>query len=168
MILVALGGYTWWFQHETGLERTLGQISSEVAGHEVAVECPSFWRYVFADTSPYHGTVEWGSDVAKLSHNTCERLERVVGHGFSTEPELEFAVHVVTHEAGHLRGITDEADTECFAVHHDAYVAKRFGATREEAVAFAARMYKRNRSGITTEYEIRDDCLKRRDLGAAP
>ena len=79
-------------------------------------------------------------------------------HGFSREPKLELGVHVLTHEADHLRGLYVESKAECFAVLSDALVARRFGASAAEADAFARRMYERNRRGANEQYRIRPDC----------
>jgi hypothetical protein len=44
-----------------------------------------------------------------------------------------FAVHVLTHESWHLRGIASEADAECHALRTTAWAAQRFGATASDA-----------------------------------
>lgn len=46
-----------------------------------------------------------------------------------------FALSVLAHEAFHLRGIRDEATTECYAMQWTPRVAERFGATPDDARA---------------------------------
>jgi hypothetical protein len=47
------------------------------------------------------------------------------------------AVDVVTHEAFHLRGIMDEAETECRSLQTMAWTAQQLGATPEQGQAMA-------------------------------
>ena len=47
------------------------------------------------------------------------------------------AVDVVTHEAFHLRGIIDEAETECRSLQTMAWTAQQLGATPEQGQAMA-------------------------------
>jgi hypothetical protein len=48
-------------------------------------------------------------------------------------------VHVLTHEAMHMRGITDEAQTECAALQRDHQTAVLLGANADEARVLARR-----------------------------
>ena len=56
-----------------------------------------------------------------------------------TKPSLDevIAVHVLTHESMHMRGITGEAQAECAAVQRDAQTAWLLGANAADATALA-------------------------------
>ena len=54
---------------------------------------------------------------------------------------MTLAVDVLTHEAFHLRGILDEAETECRSLQAMAWTAQRLGATPEQGRAMASAQY---------------------------
>ena len=56
-------------------------------------------------------------------------------------PEVTIAVDVLTHESFHLRGIIDEAETECRSLQAMAWTAQRLGATPEQGRAMASAQY---------------------------
>jgi len=53
------------------------------------------------------------------------------------------AVHVLTHESMHIRGLTDDAAAECAAVQRDAMTARFLGADLAAAAALAHRYWTR-------------------------
>ena len=84
------------------------------------------------------GWVWWGSDVAWLSHSTCAELGAWLrsDRQHPTTGQV-FAVHVVTHEAVHITGVTSEATTECIAMEWDSRVAQHLGASPQVAEQMA-------------------------------
>jgi hypothetical protein len=156
VLLIALAGVGWWNQHRTnGHERTLGRIASEIAGRPVAVNCQGL-PSALVDISPRAGEVMFNEDgtppdATTLKRDTCRYLDRFgdlrnapsfacVRRVEPCEPataKIASSIRVLAHEAWHLRGITNEAETECYALQTTALTARRLGATPEEAQAVA-------------------------------
>lgn len=87
------------------------------------------------DLSTYSGHVDWDHpDLAQLRASTCADLAGWLASS-KRDPTLRqvIAVHVVVHEAEHVRGLYVESEAECAALREDVAVAMAFGATREVA-----------------------------------
>ncbi len=131
--LIAVGcGWVWW--NHTRTEARLAAAASKVAGVDVHVDCqePFLGELLSA---PRAGSVDARSDgtldnVAHLSRHMCASAGAWPDED---SDDAYVAVHVLTHEAGHVRGEKDEAATECWAMHHSALVAQELGATRQQA-----------------------------------
>ena len=156
VVLIVLAGVAWWNQHRTnGHERALGRIASEIAKRPVAINCQGF-PSAFFDISNRAGEVTFNDDgtppdEATLKRDTCRDLERFASarnersfecvlRGVPCERavgKIAAAVRVLAHEAWHLRGVTNEAETECYALQTTALTARRLGATTEQARAVA-------------------------------
>ena len=88
-------------------------------------------------------------DEATLKRDTCRDLKRFASVRAAPSFEcvrraapcersiakIASAVRVLAHEAWHLRGVTSEAETECYALQTTAFTAQRMGATADEAHA---------------------------------
>lgn len=155
VLLIALAA-AWWNQHRTNShESALGRIASEIAGRPVEVHCQGL-PSALIDISNRAGEVRYNDDgtppdEATLKRDTCRDLKRFASVRSSpsfecvrrTEPcdrsigRIASAVRVLAHEAWHLRGVTDEAATECYALQTTDFAAERLGATAEEARAIA-------------------------------
>jgi hypothetical protein len=80
-----------------------------------------------------------------FGYGVCETLIALLAGEADefTVSDLAWALLVLTHESGHLRGhrwSADEAKTECWAIRHVGYVAARFGlddSARRLIVAYA-------------------------------
>lgn len=132
--LLALGllAITPWFLR-VRLEGTLAAAASQIAGREVYVRCQSF-AAAFVDPTANAGHVAFDMEgraeaKALIKRDQCRDLARYV-RSDKTQPSREevIAVHVLTHEAVHMSGILDEAETECRAMHLDQRMAKLLGA----------------------------------------
>lgn len=103
-----------------------------------------------ADVDPaiaYHGASAYvdvtaddrPSDYAVFAPGLCEKLAALTDgswRGRYTLSSLGWAVLVITHEAGHLRGWgwwRNEAKTNCWALRHIRYTALRLGASDDLA-----------------------------------
>lgn len=131
-LIAAACGWVWW--NHVQLENRLAEAASSVAGVAVQVDCqePFFGEWFVTrgagrvDASS-DGTLE---DVARLDRNICA----AAGSWPDDDTDDAFiAVHVLTHEAGHVRGETNEAATECWAMQHSAEVAEALGASPQQA-----------------------------------
>lgn len=93
------------------------------------------------DLSGYAGHVDWDRPtLAQLRASTCGDLASWLVSS-KRDPSLEqiIAVHVVVHEAEHVRGLRNESHAECAALADEVGVAMQFGASRE----VAERMHRR-------------------------
>jgi hypothetical protein len=122
----------------TPLEARLGLAATTLAGREVSIRCdglqgihasPDIGGFVrFSGSTP--------ANYAHIRRTLCRSLSRLTrdrGAGGSDEAE---AVKVLAHESFHLRGVMNEAATECYALQYVTRVATRLGASEANAVRF--------------------------------
>jgi hypothetical protein len=67
------------------------------------------------------------------------------------------AVHVLTHEAMHMSGAADEAETECEAMQRDARMARLLGAALSDARYLASWYWQTVYPRMSPEYRS-DEC----------
>lgn len=150
----------WWAldrADRVGNERRLSAIASQVAGRAVKVHCPGPIARVLAKDSVVEGEVRFDADGhpadgTKLQALTCSELDALAEGRRAKELEctaragircgrhggdLATAVEVVTHESFHLKGIQDEARTECDGLQLMSATAVRLGATEAQGAALA-------------------------------
>lgn len=137
-------------------ENRLALVASEIALREVDVSCPGFWTRL-VEVTPNAGWVDFDehgrpSGEASLSAATCRSLERVwrgkqgtfgcLLAGGCDRETLAAVSGIVTlaHESWHLRGIVDEARTQCYAVQTTQDVALALGIAPHDAQLIAARV----------------------------
>lgn len=152
--LLVLSG--WQFLRREQNERRLAAVAAEIALRDVDVSCPGFWSRL-VEVTPNAGWVDFDEhgrpgDEASLSAAACDGLERVWRGDERSfrcllaggcEPGTLAAVSgIVTlaHESWHLRGIVDEARTQCYAVQTTEAVAVELGIPPAEARVIAARV----------------------------
>jgi hypothetical protein len=106
-------------------------------------------------------------DETTLKGDTCRYLERFedarsapsfecVRRAEPCQPstgKIASAVRALAHEAWHLRGVTSEAQTECYALQTTALAALRLGASPEEAQAVALWNTKHVYPHLPSEYQ---------------
>jgi sirohydrochlorin ferrochelatase len=127
-------------------ERRLTRVASALVGHPVKVHCQSTTA-ALVDAGAELGFVPYDADGVPLPRTTikrdpCRALSSYLG-GDRGSPSYDevVAVHVLTHEAMHMRGQTSEALAECEAVQRDATTAALLGATPAQARALAVRYW---------------------------
>ena len=172
LLLIASAGVAFWNQHRTdGHERALGEIASEIARRPVAIRCQGL-PSALIDISNLAGEVIFEHDgtppdEATLKRGVCRDLKRFASArrapSFECVRRLEpcersiwkvaYAVHVFTHEAWHLRGVTSEAETECYALQTTAFTARRMGATPAQARALARWNVRHAYPNLPSEYQ---------------
>ncbi len=143
----------WQFTRREENENRLALVASSVASRHVEVSCPGFWARL-VEITPNSGWVDFDQNgkpgnKTSLSAETCRGLERVwrgdqksfgcLISGSCNEDTLRAVWGVVTlaHESWHLRGITDEAKTQCYAIQTVEQVALRLGVSRQNAHVIA-------------------------------
>lgn len=118
-------------------EKQLSTVASTLVGHRVTVHCQSLGG-ALADVGSELGYVKYGPDGPEprtlIKRDACGDLRSYAG-GQQDHPSRDavIAVHVLTHEAMHMRGLTVEADAECAAVQRDRSTAQLLGATERQA-----------------------------------
>jgi hypothetical protein len=157
VLLVPLLLYSaWQFHRREQNESRLALVASEIALRDVGVSCPGFWTRL-VEVTPNAGWVDFDehgrpSDETSLSAATCSALEQVwrgdvrsfacLHAGGCDRDTLGAASGIVTlaHESWHLRGIVDEARTQCYAVQSTEAVAVALGVPPADAHALAIRV----------------------------
>ncbi|MCW2587227.1 MAG: hypothetical protein JWN55_2743 [Frankiales bacterium] len=127
-------------------EHRLARVAGNLVGHQVTVHCQTTTG-AMVDSGAELGYVRFDADgdpepATTLKRDPCRDLKHYVKGG-KAQPSLNevVAVHVLTHEAMHLRGETNEAWAECEAVQRDALTASLLGASPEQAMALAQRYW---------------------------
>jgi len=122
------------------LEHRLTAAVQELAGPETEVHCATAGEAAF-DAGQELGLVRFTATgperTAVLKHGPCTELSHWLSDDAKDGAEPPdparrkqlIAVHVLTHEAMHLTGTRDEAQTECQAVQRDAQTAQVLGAS---------------------------------------
>ena len=139
VVLVALGCASLApFVLRVRLEHRLAAAASELLGTRVGVRCQSFGG-AFVDVGVDLGYVVFGPDGKPeqwtlIKRDQCADLSDYLGSD-KEQPTRDqiVAVHVLTHEAVHMTGVQNEAQTECLAMQRDAAMAELLGATPEAA-----------------------------------
>jgi hypothetical protein len=146
----------WQFARREQTERGLALVASGVAQREVDVSCPGFWTRL-VEITPNAGWVGFDEngrpgDTTQLSATTCRSLDRLRREGppdvaclldgelacpASTLEVVEGMV-VLAHESWHLRGVLNEAQTQCYAVQTVEAVARSFRFAPRGAALVAA------------------------------
>ena len=125
-------------------ERRLASVASRLVGHHVSVHCQSN-AGALVDAGAELGFVKYDADGIPEARTTikrepCGALRKYVSNGSARHkptPDEVVAVHVLTHEAMHMRGETNEATAECEAMQRDAQTARMLGATERQAQGLA-------------------------------
>lgn len=146
----------WQYAEREENENRLAVVASAVATRDVGVSCPGFWTRL-VEITPNAGWVDFDEhgnpgDETSLSASTCASLERVwqgqqgsfgclVGGGCDRKTlDAVGGILTLAHESWHLRGVTNEARTQCYAVQSSYAVARGLGVPELEARLIAARI----------------------------
>jgi hypothetical protein len=182
MLLVAAIGAVGFAKHEDRVRQqdTLARIASELAGRKVGVRCPSFFGGL-VDTHGEAGRVQFDADGRPAGHTdlspeTCTTLRRFGRFDFScldrgsceyAEFQAGWAAHTLAHEAFHLRGFSDEAVTECYAVQNTAFVAAKLGLSRSRAEKLQQWIFTKGYPNEPSDYHS-SQCYARGPLDLTP
>ena len=139
------------------LEDHLAVVAGNLAGYPVVVNCQTSSQE-WVDAGSELGYVRYGRDGVPerrtlIKHSPCKDLARYLRAGGDHPDDGEvLAVHVLTHEAMHMAGITDEARAECLAMQRDAKTARLLGASPQEAADLARRYWRTFYPRMRDEY----------------
>ena len=141
LAMLGLAALTPWFLRMR-LEERLSSAATEIVGHPVEVHCQSFGQ-AFVDAGVEFGYVVFASDGRPeprtlIKRQQCGDLRSYLASDKEAPSHDQIvALHTLTHEAVHMSGIADEAETECVAVQLDARMAALLGAPPDGARAAA-------------------------------
>jgi hypothetical protein len=149
----------------TAEQHRLGRVATELAGAPATVHCQRL-ASAMADLSNDLGHVNLGPDgqpehATLIKNEQCRLLASYLASAtVRARPSYQqvIAVHVLTHESMHMRGIASESQAECAAVQRDALTAEMLGATRDEARLLALRYW-------LTVYPLMPDDYRTADCG---
>jgi hypothetical protein len=127
-------------------QHRLGTVASALAGRPVAVHCQTLGGASF-DAGAELGYVRWTddgpADWTLIKRDQCRDLTAYLRSGGRDPSRARIvAVHVLSHEAMHLRGEFNEAKTECAALQRDAWTARMLGASPAGALDLARRYWR--------------------------
>jgi hypothetical protein len=108
------------------------QEASRVAAKPVTIRCDESGDYVGA-VQHADGVAVVGGDLAYLTPERCLDLYRLAFKGEVRSNRTGRALTVLTHEAWHLRGVSDEGTTECYALQAGVETGQRLGLSADTA-----------------------------------
>jgi hypothetical protein len=144
------------------LEHRLGSVATTLVGVDVTVDCQGAGQE-FVDAGAELGYVRYGPDGVPeretlIKRQQCKALQSYLSSD-REQPSRDqvVAVHILSHEARHMAGTTDESVAECEAVQRDALTARLLGATVEQAHALARTYWREVYPRMRDDYRT-DEC----------
>jgi hypothetical protein len=133
--------------------------ASVIAEKSVSIRCDEARDYVGA-VQHADGVATLGGDLAILTPEICHDLYRLVFDDEVTGSRTGRAIAVLAHEAWHLRGVGDEATTECYALQSGVALGERLGLDEGRARQLMRQQLTENalRGAQSIEYRVTSDC----------
>jgi hypothetical protein len=169
-LIVALGAAVWLLDSRTGWGSLSGETkaaavkrfseeASLVAEKPVSIRCDEARDYVGA-VQHADGVAQVGGELAILTPEICNDLYRLAFEGETTGSRTGRAIAVLAHEAWHLRGVSDEGTTECYALQTGVELGQRLGLSEGTARQLMRQQLTENalRGLGTLEYRLTSEC----------
>ena len=133
--------------------------ASRIAGKPVTIRCDEAGEFVGA-VQHADGVAAVGGELAYLTPERCLDLYRLAFKGEVRFNQGARAIAVLAHEAWHLRGVSDEGLTECYALQSGVELGQRLGVSADTARRMMRRQLVENslRIGSTAEYRVPAEC----------
>jgi hypothetical protein len=133
--------------------------ASRVAAKPVTIRCDEAGDYVGA-VQHADGVAAVGGTLAYLTPERCLDLYRLAFKGEIRSNQTGRALAVLAHEAWHLRGVSDEGTTECYALQSGREIGQRLGLSAKRARELMDRQLAQNalRSRASPAYRVPPDC----------
>jgi hypothetical protein len=143
--------------------------ASRVAAKPVTIRCDESGDYVGA-VQHADGAATVGGDLAYLTPERCLDLYRLAFKGEVRTSQTARALAVLAHEAWHLRGVSDEGATECYALQTGGEIGQRLGLSTDTARRMMRQQLVENarRSQASPAYRVPPDCRDRGRLDLKP
>jgi hypothetical protein len=142
--------------------RAEGRFSAEASRlvhRPVAIRCDESGDHVGA-VQHADGVALVGGRLAYLTPERCFALYRLAFKGDERGSQTGRAVAVLAHEAWHLRGVGDEATTECYALQSGVDLGRRLGLSEATARQLMRQQLVENElhGGATLAYRLGPEC----------
>ena len=157
-------------EHNTGWDSVPGDVQAQavdrfsteasfLAERPVSIRCDEARDYVGA-VQHTDGVATVGGDLAILTPDICPDLYRLASDGEVRGRRTGRAIAVLAHETWHLRGVGDEATTECYALQSGVDLGRRLGLDEGRARQLMRQQLTENalRGAETLEYRLTSDC----------
>jgi len=133
--------------------------ASRVAAKPVTIQCDDSGDYVGV-VQHADGVATVGGDLAYLTPERCLDLYRLAFKGEVRSSRTARALAVLAHEAWHLRGVSDEGTTECYALQTGVEIGQRLGLSTATAGRMMRQQLVENalRSQASPGYRVPPDC----------
>jgi hypothetical protein len=178
--VVALAALVWVVDSHSGWkgvdpddrEQAEAQFSAEasrIAGHRVTIRCDTSGRHVGA-VQHADGIAEVGGRVAYLTPERCFDLYRLAYDHHVSDSQTGRSIAVLAHESWHLRGVANEAVTECYALQSGVELGRHLGLSESTARRLMRQQLAENalRNGSSAEYRVTGGCRDGGDLDLHP
>ena len=169
-VIGALVGAVWILDGSTGWSSVSGERRAEavarfsaeaslVAEKPVSIRCDEARDYVGA-VQHTDGVATLGGELAILTPEICHDLYRLAFDGDVTGSRTGRAIAVLAHESWHLRGVGDEATTECYALQSGVQLGRRLGLDEGRARQLMRQQLTENalHGAESIEYRVTSDC----------
>ena len=152
-------------------EKRFSAEAGRIAGRPVRVICDSDYAFTGVG-SDAAGIAFIPRGLAYLEPTVCRSLYRVAfEHRVGNRDDVAFALTVLAHEATHLRGVRNEAETECYALQEGVGLGERLGLDRTTAQALVRAQLDRDLSDQTVQrvdYRLPPGCSNGGSLDLRP
>jgi len=171
--LALIGGLAlvlWFVESRTGWDSLDGDTraaaverfsdeASRIAGKPVTIRCDESRDYVGL-VQHADGVAAVGGDRAYVTPERCFDLYRLAFEGEVTSSQTARSLAVLAHEAWHLRGVSDEGTTECYALQSGVALGQRLGLSEDTARQMMRQQLAENalRAQGAFEYLVPPDC----------
>jgi hypothetical protein len=145
-------------------ERRFTAEAARIAGHPVRVVCDEAYAFTGVG-SDAAGVAFIERALAYLEPSVCRSLYRIAFEKkIGARDDAAFAITVLAHEAVHLRGERNEAETECQALQEGVALGERLGLDRSTAQSLMRFQRDRDLSDASIarlDYRLPADCAAR-------
>ena len=182
VVAIALFAYAYRIDREAGwsslsgteqarAEKRFTVEAARIAGKDVRVFCDDAYTFTGVG-SDAAGVAFISRRIAYLEPTICRSLYRLAFEGkLGPRDEAAFAITVLAHEATHLRGIRNEAETECYALQEGVALGERLGLDPETARTLMEAQRARDLSDTSVarlDYRLPEECRNGGELDLRP
>ncbi len=152
-------------------EQRFSDEATVIAGRAVTVRCDEDYAFTGVG-SDAAGVAFISNGLAYLEPGICRTLYRIsFERRLGSRDEAAFAITVLAHEAVHLKGVRDEAVTECYALQEGVALAVRLGIDAATAHALLRAQLDRDLSDTSVarvDYRLPAGCREGGELDLRP
>ena len=152
-------------------EKRFTAEAAHIAGRPVRVICDSDYAFTGVG-SDAAGIAFIPRGLAYLEPTICRSLYRIaLEHRIGNRDDAALALAVLGHEATHLRGVLNEAQTECYALQEGVGLGERLGLDRATAESLMRSQLDRDLSDATVQrvdYRLPPGCRNGGSLDLRP